>query len=134
MALLRTTLGLMSYGFLLCVGLSTAVPAGHAASVANQLNTDQTDRRPGGHMRNEMNGGHTVGSKTIKGAVVGVQGNNIIVKGEDGKEVWVHTDNTTQMGKNIEQGERIEARVNAQNHALSILSAQAVTDRRNDKE
>ena len=55
-------------------------------------------------------------------------------KGQDGKEVRLHIDVTTLKARNIEPGERIEAKVNDQNHVLSILSDPAVTDRRNDKE
>ena len=46
----------------------------------------------------------------------------------------VHIDLTIMKARNIEPGTYIEAKVNDQNHALSILSAQVVTDRRNDKE
>ena len=64
-----------------------------------------------------------------------VERDNIFVKRQDGKEVRLHTDETTQKARNIVAGcNDIEAKVNDQNHALSILSAQAVTDRRNDKE
>jgi hypothetical protein len=48
--------------------------------------------------------------------------------------VQLHIDLATMKARTIEPGERIEATVDDQNHALSILSAQAVTDRRNDKE
>jgi hypothetical protein len=70
----------------------------------------------------------------VKGKVLGIEGDNLFVKGQDGKKVRLHVDETTQKARNIEQGERIEAQVNDQNHALSILSAQAAQDRRNDKE
>jgi hypothetical protein len=64
-----------------------------------------------------------------------VEGDNLLVKAQDGKEVVrLHTDHTTQMARNIEPGDRIEAAVTDQNHALSVLSAQAVQDRRNAKE
>jgi len=43
---------------------------------------------------------------------------------KDGKEVRLHTDKTTQMMGEIKKGDRIEAKVNDQNHALSIRSAQ----------
>jgi hypothetical protein len=66
--------------------------------------------------------------------VLRIQGENLFVKRKDGNEVRVHVDKTTQMGKNIEPGEPVEVKVNDQNHALSILSGAAVTDRRDDKE
>jgi hypothetical protein len=62
----------------------------------------------------------------ITGEVLRVEGENYFVKGQDGKEVRLHTDDTTQKIGNIRQGDRIEADVNDQNHALSIRSAQGV--------
>jgi len=42
---------------------------------------------------------------------------------KDGKEVRLHTDKTTEMMGEIKKGDRIEAKVNDKNHALSIRSA-----------
>lgn len=133
------TIGVLSSGFLLCMGLSYAVQADYAASATDKLKADQSDRRQGGQeagekQMNAVEGDHAIGDKTITGEVLGVEGDRIVVKGEDGKEVRLHTDETTQKAKNIVPGQDIEAKVNEQNHALSILSTQAVTDRRNDKE
>ena len=133
------TIGVVSCGFLLCLGLPYAAQADYAASAADKLKADQAGDRIGGQEAGEkqMNGAegdHAIGDKTIKGEVLGVEGDNIVVKGKDGNEVRLHTDHTTQMARNIEPGERIEAEVNNQNHALAVLSAQAVQDRRNDKE
>ena len=58
-----------------------------------------------------------------------IEGDNYFVKGQDGKEVRLHVDQTTKMSdKQLDQGELIEATVNEQNHVLSIPSP----DRRND--
>ena len=65
--------------------------------------------------------------------MLGVEGDNLLVKAKDGKEVRLQIDETTQKARNIEPGERIGAKLNDQNHALWILSAQAVQDRRNTK-
>jgi len=133
--------GLFFCGFLLCLGLSNAAQADNVAAAADKLKADQSDRRQGGQeagetLMNDMERGQSIGDKTIKGEVLDIKGDNIVVKREDGKEVRLHTDETTQMARNIniEPGDRIEATVTDQNHALSILSAQAVTDRRNAKE
>ena len=67
--------------------------------------------------------GRADGDKTIKGELFGVEDGNYSVKVKDGKEVRVHTDKTTQMMAEIKKGDRIEAKVNSQNHALSIRSA-----------
>src|SRR6267143_6125005 len=131
--------GVLSCGFLLCLGLSNAAQADNAASAANKLKADQSDRRQGGQeagekQMNDMEGGESEGSKTIKGEVLSVECDNLFVKAQDGKVVRLQTDPTTQKARNIEPGERIEAKVNDQDHALAVLSAQAVQDRRNDKE
>ena len=100
---------------------------------------DQSDRRQGGQeageqQMNDVQGGQSTGGKTIKGEVVRVEGNNCFVKGQDGKEVRLHIDVATLKAKNIEPGDRIEAKVNDQNHTLSVLSDHVVQDRRTVKD
>jgi len=131
--------GVLACGFLLCLGLSAAAQADTAASTADRLKTDRSDRRHGGqeagekHMK-DREGGQSKAGRIIMGEVLRVEGNDCVIKSQDGKEVQLHIDLATMKARNIEPGERIEATVDDQNHALSILSAQAVTDRRNDKE
>jgi len=132
------TIGVLSCGVLLCLGLSNAAQADNAASSVDKLKADQSDRRQGGQeagekQMNDMEGGQSKGGTSIKGEVLGVEGDNLLVKAKEGKEVRLQIDETTQKVRNIEPGERIEAKVNDQNHALWILSAQAVQDRRNAK-
>jgi hypothetical protein len=73
-------------------------------------------------------------SQTITGEVLRVEGNDCFIKGPDGKEVQLYIDLVTLKARNIEPGERIEAKVDDQHHVIAILSYPAVTDRRNDKE
>jgi len=105
---------------LLGLGLSSCYtgPARDAASATDEIKMDQSDRRSS--------------TKAIKGEVLRVEGNHYVVKGEDGKEVSLHADSTTQQTGDISQGYNIEAQVNNQNHALSIRST-PTTDRRNEK-
>jgi hypothetical protein len=108
--------GLMSCGFLLCLGLS------NAALATDDMKVGQPERQ-GGQAglkgeQDKLKGGHM-----ITGEVLRVEGENYFVNGQDGKEVRLHTDDTTQKTGNIRQGDRIEADVNDQNHALSIRSA-----------
>ena len=114
--------GLISCGFLLCLGLSSAAQAGDAASTADATKAGQSDMKAGQAglkgEQDKMKGGHT-----IMGEVLRVEGENYFVKGQDGKEVRLHTDKTTQKMGEINQGDRIEAKVNDQNHALSMRSA-----------
>jgi hypothetical protein len=62
------------------------------------------------------------GGQTIKGEVVRVEPSSYFVKQYeyDGYRVSLHTDATTQMTGTIRPGDHIEAKVNAQSHALAI--------------
>ena len=121
--------GLMSCGVLLCLGLSNAAQAEHAPSPSDVMKTDRVDDRKGfqaddDKQKNEkMEGSSAQGSKTIKGELFRIEGGNYFVKIKDGKEVRLHTDKTTQMTGEIKKGDRIEANVNDQHHALWIRSA-----------
>jgi hypothetical protein len=61
-------------------------------------------------------------AKTITGELFRVEDGNYFVKVKGGKEVRLHTDTTTQMVGEIKKGDRIEAKMNDQHHALSIRS------------
>ncbi len=86
----------------------------------------------GTQMNEEMEGKPSQRVQAIKGEVLRVDGENYFVKAEGGDEVRMHTDDTTQKTGDINQGDRIEAQVDDQNHALSIRST-PTTDRRNEK-
>jgi uncharacterized membrane protein YcgQ (UPF0703/DUF1980 family) len=123
--------GVLSCGFLLCLGLSTAAQAEHAPAPSDVMKTDaQTDRQgfqsdddKQKNVNDEKGSTRTEGAKTIKGELFRVEDGNYFVKVKDGKEVRLHTDKTTQMTGEIKKGDHIEAKVNDQNHALSIRSA-----------
>jgi hypothetical protein len=108
--------GLKSCGFLLCLGLS------NAALATDNMKLGQPERQGGlAGLRGEqdkLKRGHM-----ITGEVLLVEGEDYLVKGQDGKVARLHIDETTQMTGRIGQGEHIEAEVNNQNHALSIRSA-----------
>ena len=131
--------GVLSCGFLLCLGLSQAAQAGKAAPTTDEMKADQSDRRQGGQeagekqMSDEMKGAQSKDGTMIKGEVLRVEGDHYFVKGQDGKEVRMHIDKTTQKIGGFQQGDRIEAKVNDKNHVLSIRSAQG-TDAGNGKE
>ncbi len=122
--------GVLSCGVVLCLGLSNSAQANNGAlSSEDEMKFDQSDRRQGGqgagekHMSDGMKGDPSHDGKMVKGEVLRVEGENYFVKGQDGKEVRLHTDQTTEKMGNIQQGDRIEAKVNEQNHVLSIRSA-----------
>ena len=124
--------GLMSCGFLLCLGLSNAAQAEHPPSPSDVMKTDSQSDRQGfqsdddkqKNVNDEKGSNRTAGAKTIKGELFRIDDGNYFVKVKDGKEVRLHTDKTTQMMGEIKKGDRIEAQVNKKNHALSIRSAQ----------
>ena len=124
--------GVISCGFLLCLGLSNAAQAGNTPGASDVMKTDSVTDRQGfqsdddkqRNVDDKMGSNRADGAKTIKGELFRVEDGNYFVKVKDGKEVRLHTDKTTQMIGEIKKGDRIEAQVNDQNHALSIRSAQ----------
>lgn len=126
MVYLPKFIGLVSCGLLLSLGLSTVAQA------------EIFDRRKAGHeiveKRIQQMDSQSTDGKIIQGEVIRVEGTDCFVKGQDGKEVRLHIDLATLKARNIEPGERIEAKVNAQNHVIAILSEPAVVDRGNGKE
>ena len=121
----------LSCGFLLCLGLSNAAQAGNTPGASDVMKTDSVTDRQGfqsdddkqKNVDDKMGSNRADGAKTIKGELFRVEDGNYFVKVKDGKEVRLHTDKTTQMIGEIKKGDRIEAQVNDQNHALSIRSA-----------
>jgi translation initiation factor IF-1 len=106
----------MSCGFLLCLGLS------NVASSADKLDNGKSvslDKDSGSI-------GDSKSGKTIKGEVLRVEGeNNYFVREEDGKVLRMHVDKTTRKPSvRITPGDYVLAKVDNQNHAISILSDQ----------
>jgi len=63
------------------------------------------------------------GVQIIQGEVVRVDGDNYYVRGQDGKEMSVHVDTSTMKTEKIKSGDRVEAKVDGDNRALSLLPA-----------
>lgn len=114
-------IGALAGGCLLCLALtncqSNSAQPRDASSATDGMKMDQSDRR--------------ADTKSVKGEVLRIEGHNYVVREQDGKEVSLHADSTTQKTGDINQGYSIEAQVNDQNHALSIRST-PTTDRRNE--
>jgi len=105
----------LSCGFLLCLGMSSALQAADMKAAHSERNGGQADQK---EMIVEMESFHI-----IQGDVVRVERTNYVVKRLDGSEVSLHADNNTMKTENITAGDRIEAKVNKQNTALSIFPA-----------
>ena len=125
--------GVLSCGFLLCLGLSNAAQAENEPTPgpSDVMKTNSVTGEEGFSYDednqenvNEKGSNPANGAKTIKGELSRVEDGSYFVKAKDGKEVRVHTDKTTKMMGKIQKGDRIEAKVNKKNHALSIRSAQ----------
>ena len=59
-------------------------------------------------------------NKTIKGDVTRIEYAYYFVKEQDGREVRMYADNTTQMMGQIKKGDRVLAEVTEQDHALRM--------------
>jgi hypothetical protein len=80
--------GLISCGFLLCLGLS------NAALATDDMKAGQPERQGGqAGLRGEQD--KLKRSHMITGETLRVEGENYLVKGQDGKEVSLHIDETT---------------------------------------
>ena len=129
MVSISKVVGILSCGFLLCLGLSNAAQAEHAPGPSDVMKTDSVTDQQGfqsddDKQKNVKKGSDSAkGAKTIKGELFRVEDGNYFVKVKDGKEVRLHTDKTTEMMGEIKKGDHIEAKVNDKNHALSIRSA-----------
>jgi hypothetical protein len=124
MAPISRIANILSCGVMLCLSLSQAAQAESANSASDKkLEVDQPD--PGQGVGEKLMGEEMKAANTVKGEVLRVEGANYFVKKKDGKEVRLHTDSTTLMMTGIiGKGDRIEAKVNAEGHALSMSKAQ----------
>jgi hypothetical protein len=124
MASITKIVGLLSCGFVLCLGLSTAAQAAEKPPAAETMKPDPSADRKGSPPDLVKADEDTLqGINTIKGEVLRIKGEHFYVRRSDGKEVHLHTKPTTQMMGEIKKGDRIEAKVNDENHVLSIRSA-----------
>ncbi|MEP6958563.1 MAG: hypothetical protein ABI980_07510 [Nitrospirota bacterium] len=115
MVSISKVVGVLSCGFLLCLGLSIAAQAEDMKAGQSERKGGQADQK---EMTVQKQWGHF-----IQGDVVRVEHGNYFVKDKDGKKVRLETDSTTQLMGEIKKGDRILAKVTDQNHALSIIPA-----------
>lgn len=119
--------GVLSCGFLLCLGLSNVTQAVEKPPATERMKPDACADRKGGQPDLVKCDEETMrGIDTINGDVLRVEGDGFLVQRSDGKEVRLYTDETTQMAGHIGKGDRIEAKVNVVNdvkHVLSIRQA-----------
>jgi hypothetical protein len=120
--------GIMFYALLLSLSLYAAAQAEHSPSPSDNMKSDaisqrrdfQSDDDLQRNLKSERSDAE--GERTISGELFLIESGHYFVKEKDGKEIRLHTDKTTQMIGNVMKNEYVEAKVNNQDHALSIRS------------
>ena len=121
MTLSQKFFGYLSFGFMfmLWMGLSPSNVAWSSSQLtiapsATLISDSIGESKPG---------------KTIKGEIVRVDGDTYFVKQEDGKVVRMHVDRTTSTRSSMKAkpGDNVEAKVDAQGHAVSFLTDQPIS-------
>ena len=118
--------GIISCTFLFGLGLYVAALAEHLPSPSDNMKSDAVSQRKDfqsdddiqKNTKSELSGAE--GERTISGELFKVDNGHYFVKEQDGKETRLHTDKTTKMVGNVMKNDHVEAKVNKQNHALSI--------------
>ena len=116
--------GVLLCGFVLGLGLSTVPQAAEKPPAAERMKPAPSADRKNSPPDLEKPAEDTLqGINILKGEVLRIKGEHFYVRRSDGKEMHLHTKPTTQMTGEFKKGDRIEAKVNDQNDALSIRSA-----------
>ena len=128
MATISKSLGVLLFGV-----LGAATLANDPASAVDHISVGPCESRDGqaalqAALKAEQD--QRKGAQMIQGEVLQVEGHTYFVKLQDGKEVNLQVDETTEK-PDINEGDHIEADMNDQNHALWIRSGKS-TDRRNE--
>lgn len=124
MVAISKIVGVLLCGFVLGLGLSTVTQAAEKPPAAEKMKPAPSSDRKGSPPDLEKPAEDTLqGINTLKGEVLRIKGEHFYVRRSDGKEMHLHTKPTTQMAGEFKKGDRIEAKVNDQNDALSIRSA-----------
>ena len=126
----------ISCWFMLCLGLSPSSEAHDKALAAGEfIKAGHFAPKHGGEESGAKQADDTErlqprGGKTIKGEALRVEGINYFVQGPEEKEGRLRLDATTARARNIEPGNRNEAKVKDQSYALPILLDQGVLQKR----
>src|SRR5215210_3808714 len=125
MVSISKVVGVMACACLLGVAFSGATLAVVNPSASDEIKAEQNADRKGSLPGLVKKDEETLkGIFTVRGEVLRIERENYLVEQSNGKQVNLHIDETTQMTGNVGQGERIEAKVNEEHHALSIRSTQ----------
>ena len=112
----------------LSLGLYAAAQAEHSPSPSDNMKSDAISERKDFQSDDDIqrnlksDRSNAKGVRIISGELFRIESGYYFVKGKDGKEIRLHTDKTTQLMGNVKKNEYFEAKVNDQDHALSIRS------------
>ena len=123
MASIQKILGLMSCGFVVCIGLSNAA----SSEVAEKkISPDPCAEMKGGQSNlTKCSEEAQMGIDTVKGELLRIDGDTYSVKKYDGKEAALHVDYNTQIYEHVRVGDPIEAKTQMleghdRQHTISI--------------
>lgn len=107
-------IGVLSCGFLVCLGLS------HAAQT--RISASDTDGMSPGVHADQKDMTVQKQSHVIQGDVLRMEDDQYVVKQKNGKEVRVVIDQTTKIMRQIKNGDRVVVKVDDQDRILWITS------------
>ena len=111
----------LSCGFLLWVGVLCNMA--QADTIVPRVDAEKDSQRTGGQGDPKELPLRQQGVHIIQGDVLRVEGNTYVIKELGGKELSLRTDATTMKAEKIQVGDRIEAKVDENKRALSLVLA-----------
>ena len=113
----------LSGGFLLWVGVLCNMAQADTMAPGTDAGKDSQSQRTGGQGDPKELSIRQQGVRIIQGDVLRVEGDTYFIKELGGKELSLRTDATTMKAERIQIGDRIEAKVDENNRALSLVLA-----------
>ena len=111
----------LSCGFVLWAGLLCNVA--QAETIVPKTDAEKESQRTVGQGDPKELSIRQQGVHIIQGDVLRMEGNTYFIKELGGKELSMRTDATTMKAEKIQVGDRIEAKVDENNRALSLVLA-----------
>ena len=117
------SIGVMSCGFVLCLGVPTTTLAiNNLTPELEQQEADERADRLSGAVKQEED--TPEGVSTVRGEVLRIKRGNYLVRKYTGDVVHLHLDENTQMTGTVRQGDLIVAKVSDQRQVLLIHPVQ----------
>ena len=113
----------LSCGFLLWVGLLSNMAQAETMMPGTDAGKDSQSQKTGEQGDPKELSIRQQGVHIIQGDVLRVEGNTYFIKELGGKELSLRTDASTMKAEKIQVGDRIEAKVDENNRALSLVLA-----------